>query len=357
MSHIASFRAKLGVIARFLDDAAITEIAINRPGIVWLARQQQRYMSAVDVPALSYAALHSLADITASYSSQEAGPCQPILSATIPANRDDGVHLSDRGGYRIQIVMPPAVEQQTIALCIRKPALLDFSLADYGRQGAFANVNRGYDEGPYSDARLRCLYADGQWAEFLRGAVLAHKNIVISAGTNAGKTTLLNALLKEVPDNERIVTIEDAREIRLAQPNCLHLLYSRGGQGIASTTAVELLQAVLRLAPDRAIMGELRGEEAYAYLELLNSGHTGSMTTIHADSPALMYDRLAQMVMRFGSPLGKTQIIEYAKSLIQVVVQCKRAADGTRYISEVSYSDACHATDHTSFNVNAGSSP
>lgn len=340
MSHIASFRAKLQLLTDYLDDPAVTEIAINRPGVVWLARQHQRAMSSVQIPALTGSLLHSLAEVTASYSSQEGGRARPILSATIPADRTDGVNECDRGGYRIQIVLPPAVEPQTIALCIRKQALLDFSLADYQRQGAFCGVNVCSDAGPYSDAHLRALYEAGQWEDFLRGAVLAHKNIVISAGTNAGKTTLLNALLKEVPVSERMVTIEDAREIRLSQPNCLHLLYSRGGQGVSSVTAVDLLQAVLRLAPDRAIMGELRGEEAYAYLELLNSGHTGSMTTIHADSPALMYDRLAQMVMRFGSPLGKAQIVDYAKSLIQVVVQCKRAADGRRYISEIRYADA-----------------
>jgi type IV secretion system protein VirB11 len=337
MSHIASFRAKLGVISHYLDDPLITEIAVNRPGVIWLARQHQRHMFSVAVPELSYGLLHSLAEVTASYTDQETGRTKPVLSAIIPANRSDGVATCDRGGYRIQIILPPAVEQQTIALCIRKPALLDFSLHDYQYQGAFAHVNNGIDGEPYSDARLSALYVAGRWEDFLRGAILAHKNIVISAGTNAGKTTLLNAMLKEIPDCERIVTIEDAREIRPVQPNCLHLLYSRGGQGVAATTAVDLLQAVLRLAPDRAIMGELRGEEAYAYLELLNSGHTGSITTIHADSPELMYDRLAQMVMRFGSPLGKEQIIAYARSLIHVVIQCKRAANGKRYISQISY--------------------
>ncbi len=357
MSHIASFRTKLGSLSQYLDDPHITEIAINRPGAVWLAQQHQRAMVAVEVPELTYGLLHSLADITASYSSQETSDSRPILSATIPVNRHDGVDICDRGGYRIQIVLPPVVAQQTIAMCIRKPVLRDFSLMDYQRQGAFAHVNKALGDGPYSDARLKILYEAKQWNEFLRGAVLSHKNIVISAGTNAGKTTLLNALLKEIPMEERIVTIEDVREIRPVQPNCLHLLYSRGGQGTSTVTAVELLQAVLRLAPDRAIMGELRGEEAYAYLELLNSGHTGSITTIHADSPELMYDRLAQMVMRFGTPLGKAHIIDYAKSLIQVVVQCKRASDGRRYISDIRYSDVPAIQAHKSTSFNAGISP
>lgn len=344
MSHLASFRAKLGVIAAFLDDPSVTEIAINKPGLVWLARQGEGAMSAVEVPALTYALLHSLADITASYSCQLAGTTKPLLSATIPAPAHGESGQGGYGGYRIQVVLPPVVAQQTVAICIRKPAVLEFALADYCRQDAFASVNKMAFQGESTEARLRTLYAQGEWAEFLRAAVLAHKNIVISAGTNAGKTTLLNALLKEIPHSERIVTIEDAREIWPPQPNCLHLLYSRGDQGVASmTTPVALLEAVLRLSPDRAIMGELRGEEAYAYLELLNSGHAGSMTTIHADSPALMYERLAQMVMRFGSPLGKDHIIAYAKSLVDVVIQCKRAPDGRRYVSDIHYSGAHHS--------------
>ena len=340
MSQIASFRAKLSLLTRYLDDPQITEIAVNRPGEVWLGRQGQRYMQPVGVPDLSYRLLESLAEVTASYTHQKTDREWPLLAATIPINLAEGVDDTERGGYRVQVVRPPAVEEKTIALCIRKPTLLDIGLHQYREQGAFDSVNQEFDSKDYSGDRLTALYKSRKWEEFLRDAVRAHKNIVISAGTNAGKTTLLNALLKEIPDHERVVTIEDAREIRPTQRNCLHMLYSRGGQGVAKVTAVELLEAMLRLTPDRPIMGELRGAEAYSYLELLNSGHSGSITTIHADSPNLMYERLSQMVMRFGAPMGKDQIIEYAKSLIQVVVQFKRGADGRRYVSEILYEGA-----------------
>jgi len=340
MSQIASFRAKLSLLTQYLDDPKITEIAVNRPFEVWLGRQGQRYMRRVEVPDLSYRLLESLAEVTASYTNQETDRERPLLAATIPINLYEGVDDTERGGYRVQVVRPPAVEEKTIALCIRKPTLLDIGLGQYSEQGAFSSVNQKLDDEDYSDDRLMALYKDRKWEEFLRGAVRAHKNIVISAGTNAGKTTLLNALLKEIPDHERVVTIEDAREIRPPQRNCLHMLYSRGGQGVAKVTAVDLLEAMLRLTPDRPIMGELRGAEAYSYLELLNSGHSGSITTIHADSPSLMYERLSQMVMRFGTPMGKDQIMEYAKSLIQVVVQFKRGSDGRRYVSEILYESA-----------------
>jgi type IV secretion system protein VirB11 len=337
MSQIASFRAKLKCLTKYLDDPVITEIVVNRPGEVWLAKQGQRYMDAVEVPELTLGLLESLADVTASDTSQENDRIHPLLSATIPINLGQDIDETERGGYRVQIVRAPAVQEQTIALCIRKPSLLDFRLSDYQKQGAFDSINQPFLDTDYSDERLNELFKNKDWAEFFRGAVRAHKNIVISAATNTGKTLLLNALLKEVDPRERIVTIEDARELKLIQENCLHMLYSRGEQGQASVTAVQLLEAMLRVTPDRPIMGELRGAEAYSYLELLNSGHTGAITTIHADSPTLMFDRLAQMVMRFGSAMSKQQIIEYAKSLIHIVIQLKRGADGRRYVSEVLY--------------------
>lgn len=337
MSTIAAFRAKLRPITQYLDDVMVTEIAINQPGEAWIGRQGQRYMEAVAIPALTYELLDSLADVTASYTQQGTDEKRPLLSATIPINLDPNVDDTERGGYRVQVIKPPATEQKTIAVCIRKPTLLDFSMEQYEDQGAFKHVNMPLDSDKYSDSALADLYKEKQWKKFLCAAVKGHKNIVISAGTNAGKTTLLNALTKEIDPNERVVTIEDAREIRPVQANRLHLLYSRGGQGASNVTAVDLLEAMLRLTPDRPIIGELRGAEAYSYLELLNSGHSGSITTIHSDSPALMFDRLSQMVMRAGTPMGKREIIDYAKSLIQVVVQFKRASNGDRYISEILY--------------------
>jgi len=337
MSQIASFRAKLAPLTQYLDDSSITEIAINRPGEVWLGKQGHRFMQVVSVPELTFSLLDSLGDVIASYSAQEDSRQRHLLSATIPIKLGEDIPVAERGGFRVQVIKAPVVEEGTVAICIRKPTLLDLSLGDYSENGALSNVNYQSEDDRHSGEKLTSLFNKKSWSEFLKYAVKLHKNIVISAGTNTGKTTLLNALLKEIAPNERVVTIEDSREIRPIQSNRLHLIYSRGGQGEAQVTAVDLLEASLRLTPDRAIMGELRGAEAYSYLELLNSGHTGSITTIHADSPRLMFDRLAQMVMRFGSTMNKEQIIDYARSLIDIVIQLKRGPDGHRYISEIQY--------------------
>lgn len=335
MSNIASFRRKLSFLAKFLDDPKVTEIAVNRPFEAWVLYQGQRYMRRVELPDLSFAVLSSLADVTAEDTAQSSDARRPLLSATIPINLADGVPVHERGGYRVMIVRPPVVAPQTLVMCIRKPALLELPLEDYD----FTRVNKPVEE-EFSSDMLMELYKGERWLEFLRGAVIAGKRVMLSAGTNAGKTTLLNTLLSQVPEQARIVSMEDAREIKIRQPNVVNMVFSRGGQGVSNVTAVNLLETMMRLTPDVAVAGELRGEEAGPYLELLNSGHGCSISTIHADSPKLMYERLAMMVMRSGSSMNKQQIIEYAKSLIQVVVQLKRGPDGRRFISEILYEGA-----------------
>lgn len=228
MSQIASFREKLSSMKPYLDDPKVTELVVNKPYEMFVGRQGQGYMDRVAMPDLSYELLESLADVTASYTSQETDRERPLLSATMPIDLSEGRADTERGGYRVQVVKAPAVETNTIAFCIRKPSLLELTLDDYRAQGAFQNVNESSDKGEFSTARLQALCKERDWHGFLRGAVLAHKNIAISAGTNTGKTTFLNSLLKIVPAWERIVTIEDSREVRTPHENCLHLLYSRG---------------------------------------------------------------------------------------------------------------------------------
>lgn len=339
MSEIASFRRKLSVLATLLDDPVVTEIAVNRPGEAWVLRQGQRFMERVPLSDLSLGLLQSLADVTASASGQESDEERPLLSATIPINLADGVPATERGGYRVMIVRSPVVQANTMALCIRKPALLDLTLDDYEAMGAFEHVNEPLPE-DFSDDELRRLYRERRWKEFLRGVVLAGKRVMVSAGTNAGKTTLLNTLLSLLPLQARVVIMQDAREVKIRQPNVVDMVFSRGNQGRARVTANELLETMMRLTPDVAVVGELRGGEVVPFLELLNSGHGCTVSTIHADSPAMMFDRLAMMAIRSGSSLRKEQLIDYARSLIEVVIQFKRGHDGRRYMSEILYAGA-----------------
>jgi type IV secretion system protein VirB11 len=213
------------------------------------------------------------------------------------------------------------------------------TLGDYERGGAFELTNRLTREEEESERALRTAYARREFATFVRLAVRARKNILISAGTDTGKTTLLNAMLKEIALRERLVIIEDTRELRPPQQNVVRLFYSRGEQGLARVTAQDLCEATLRLRPDRILLGELRGKEAFTYLRTINSGHPGSITTIHSDSPQLAFEQLALMVMQGFPSIDKTLVIEYVRSIIPIVIQGKRAA-GRRFISEIYYADA-----------------
>ena len=186
---------------------------------------------------------------------------------------------------------------------------------------------------------VKRAYGKREFADFVRLAVQARKNILISAGTDTGKTTLLNAMLKEIALRERLVIIEDTRELRPPQQNVVRLFYSRGEQGLARVTAQDLCEATLRLRPDRILLGELRGKEAFTYLRTINSGHPGSITTIHSDSPQLAFEQLALMVMQGFPSIDKTLVIEYVRSIIPIVIQAKRAT-GRRFISEIYYADA-----------------
>ena len=152
------------------------------------------------------------------------------------------------------------------------------------------------------DAReqeLKRLHAAGEWAEFLQLAVRLRKNILVSGPTGSGKTTLTKGLVLEIPSDERLVVLEDAAELSLtSHPNSVRLLYSKDGQGLARVSAKQLLEASLRMRPDRILLAELRGEEAYYYLRNVNSGHPGSITSIHASSAQLAFEQLTLLVKR-----------------------------------------------------------
>ena len=169
--------------------------------------------------------------------------------------------------------------------------------------------------------------------------MLARKTIVISGGTSSGKTTLLNALVHEIDESERLIAIEDAPEIRLNHPNAIGLVAVRGDQGEARVDADDLLQASLRMRPDRILLGELRGKEAFAFLRTVSSGHPGSITTVHADSPDNAIDQIALLAMTSGLDLGWTKIQTYVRRVIDVIVQLDRSS-GKRRVAEVKFLSA-----------------
>jgi type IV secretion system protein VirB11 len=184
------------------------------------------------------------------------------------------------------------------------------------------------------------LLDQGAVKEFIKEAIKNKKNVIVSGGTSTGKTTFVNAALKEIPEMERIITVEDAREIKLDHIlNRVHLLASKGGQGLAKVTTQDLIEACLRLRPDRIIVGELRGAEAFSFLRAVNTGHPGSISTLHADTPQLALEQLILMVMQAGLGITRDQIANYVENVIHVIIQLKRGKGGKRFVSEIYFKE------------------
>lgn len=320
MSYLSTY---LAPFADWLARADVTDVLVNRPGEVWietLGKPAER----VEAPGLDEALLWRLARQIASQNHQGVSREHPLLGAVLP------------DGSRVQICAPPST-RGPMALAIRKHAAADIGLEDYDAAGAFDNVRQtGLDERNPVDTALQALLDAGQVSAFLRDAVRARKTIVVSGGTSTGKTTFMNALLREAPRDERIVVIEDTPEVRLVHPNAVGLVAVRGALGETAIGPEELLQAALRLRPDRIIMGELRGREAYQFLRAVNSGHPGSITTVHADTPAGARDQIALMALQAGLGLRRAEVVEYVMGVVDIFVQLSRQ-DGRRRVAEVAF--------------------
>ena len=173
---------------------------------------------------------------------------------------------------------------------------------------------------------------------FFSKAVLYKKNIVVSGATGSGKTTFMKSLVTHIPEDERLITIEDARELFIEQPNRVHLIYSRGGQGTANVTAKGCMEACLRMKPDRIILAEIRGDESFYYIRNCASGHPGSITSCHAGSTSQTWDQMALMVKASpeGSGLAFGEIKRLLMLTIDVVVHIKAHA-GQRYITGIDF--------------------
>lgn len=313
----------LGPLAFLLEDPEVTEICINQPGTAFVERQSGWTQDAL--PFATFDWCMSIAKLVANHTRQRISANEPLLSATLP------------GGERIQIVLPPATEERTVSITIRRPSNVLWTLEELEALGIFEPTRRvpklrhaQADAGSASDAdrELTELLTQRQFVRFLRRAVQLRKNILLSGATGSGKTTVSKALILEVPADDRLVTIEDVKELSLRnQPNHVRLFYSQGAQGQASVTPGQLLASAKRQRPDRVFVSELRtGDEVYDYLVSVNTGHPGSITSVHADTAEMAFVALAQLMKRSGAGQGMStrEGVELAQLSVDVVVQCGR---------------------------------
>lgn len=306
--------AYLRPFAEWLERDTVTEILVNRPGEIWIEDAAVGGMQKVLRSDIDDRLIQRLAEQVARVSHQGINREHPLLGATLP------------DGARVQFCGPPAARKHW-AMAIRRHRRLDLPLD-------------AYDTGPLVPAE-RGAMPDPQEhpVPFLREAIRQRRTILVSGGTSTGKTTFLNAMLGEIPKRERVVLVEDTPELKLPGENGVGLVAVKGELGEAKVTANELLQAALRLRPDRIVLGELRGAESVSFLRAINTGHPGSFSTIHANSLCGALEQLSLMVMQTGIGLTRSDTIAYAASVIDVFVQLSRDSSGKRGIAHIAQSD------------------
>ncbi|ALR95859.1 secretion system protein E (plasmid) [Vibrio alginolyticus] len=274
-----------------LDLPNLTEVAVNQPQEAWIDRGDgwERH----ELPELTLQRCMDLAKALCVFAglTQPLGEQHPLASVILP------------DGERGQIAVPPATEKGIVSMTFRKPSLARFSLEDYHQSGRFANcrdIKTVSSELSPTQKALQELKEQRDYRGFFKQAVQSNLNIMLVGGTGSGKTSFMKSMVDHYPPEKRLFTIEDAHELSLAfHPNHLHLFYKRGG-----LTPKQLIESCMRMKPDHILLGELRGDEAWNYLEMLNTGHQGSVTTIHANDCLSAFARLATLIKQ--SEVGKT---------------------------------------------------
>jgi type IV secretion system protein VirB11 len=313
-------------IKEYIQSTDVTEICVNRPGEVYL--ETRRGWERIENPAVTFerARQFCVAIVNESNTGQRITDADPVVSLTFPT------------GQRAQFVIPPACDAGKVSITIRLPSHQTRSLDQYQRDGFFDQILEDAASISDADKELFSLRKERNYAEFFRQAVHHKKNIVVAGATGSGKTTFMKALVNHIPHEERLVTIEDARELFITQPNVVHLLYSKGGQSTSSVTAKSCMEACLRMKPDRIILAELRGDESFYFIRNCASGHPGSITSCHAGSTEQTWDQLALMVKASseGSGLEFSVIKRLLMMTIDIVVHIKAHAGG-RYITGIDF--------------------
>lgn len=306
-------RQMMRPIQPHLDRKDVTEITINRPGEIWA--KTFGGWEQIEVPELSMAYLEMLSTVMIAFNQMQV---RSICSVQLP------------DGERGQIVKAPAVVNGTVSISIRKHASVTKTLEQLDDEGAFEDYADVSFHRPSEatvaaelvrtdarrlslfEAELLGLLREGKMREFLHSCVLNKRNLVIAGKTNSGKTTFARSLIEKVPTTERLVTIEDVHELFLPNhPNRVHMLY---GQSQGRVSADECLASCMRQSPDRIFLAELRGDEAWEYVNSLNTGHPGSITTTHANGALQTFERIATLIKK--SPVGLQLDMDMIKQVL-----------------------------------------
>lgn len=294
-------------IREVLADPMVMDIVINRPKEI-MAITVDRGWVTYPAERLDEDFLHSLALRVANNSSKSISELSPILSGELPNSNE-----------RVQIVIPPAAA--SISITIRKASPVVKTLEELEAQGSFSEIIINKKDN--TDEELAGLLKEKKLVEFLRKAVLYKKNIIVSGATGSGKTTFMKSLIMEIPASERLITIEDVAELDLdTHDNKVHLFYSRGDEEGFNVDAKTALASCLRMRPSRILLAELRGDEAWEYIKSVNTGHEGSITSMHANDSFESFEQLTAFIKdsTTGAHLDANYIRNRLFSTIDIVL-------------------------------------
>ena len=276
---------------KYLDDESINEIAYNGGNLIWTEDIIGNWVS--HESELSFSAAQSFANACAAYKNDKIERQKPILSCILST------------GERVQIVIPNATKENHISITIRKPSKVRYTIDDYINNGSI----------------------DANMANELKIAIENGKNIIICGETGSGKTTFMKTLIDFIPLDERIITIEDVEEIKFwDHKNFVQLFYPSEAKSDSLVNATTLLKSCLRMKPSRILLAEVRGGETYDFLNVISSGHNGSMTSCHAGSVKSAIDRLVMMSMQNtqAQVLGKDMLLDIVSNTIDYIIVFKR---------------------------------
>ena len=291
---------RLGPLEDLLADETVSEIMVNGPEKVYVERRGK--LELTDCQFSDDASVHAIIERIVSPLGRRIDESSPYVDARLP------------DGSRVNAIIAPLSLSGPV-VTIRKFASKALTAADFIRFGTWTH----------------------NAAEFMRLCVLLRKNIIVAGGTGSGKTTLLNLLSGFIPHSERIITVEDAAELRLQQPHVVRLEARPANiEGKGAVTIRDLVRNCLRMRPDRIIVGECRGGEALDMLQAMNTGHDGSLTTVHANSPRDVISRLETMVLMSGMELPSAAIREQIASAVDVIIHESRLSDGSRKVVAIS---------------------
>jgi type IV secretion system protein VirB11 len=263
--------------------------------------------------ALGYDDLEDIAILAGALRKQDVGPRAPLCATELP------------GGERLQICMPPSVPNGTISLTIRRPGSSVSALGDVAKRYQTARWNKWTERKEAQDrhaTEVLAFFDQGDIESFLRACVRNRMTMLLCGATGSGKTTMGKTLISAIPEHERLITIEDTLELVIPHPNHVRLLYSKSGIGFGGVTAEGLLQASLRMRPDRILLGEMRDNAAWTYLNEVVSGHPGSISTIHGANPVQAFKKLFSLVKgsEQGAALEDKTLVDMLSAAIDVIV-------------------------------------